>query len=334
MYFAVPAYLQREEPATKRNKRPASPASGRTACPKKQRRERSYQEWFSEVKEKFGGGENQRGCSKDTRAKRKLQLVGVPLLRRRQVREMIGPVQRPLAEGGYGSCFKTVSPRTQEELVIKTFSRDKLPELVKEATSLSKLQLPGVQRLVGVCVETRQLITPFAGVTLKDYMLRKAPSFGDAVSVHLQMCRTLQRMHRQGYTHNDIKADNVCVSTQSGKPVATVIDVGLARPVGSKGLLSQAIPDTDKFPWIAPEILKKTHRCCEASDAFGLAYLLQGLGFLSCPSSCRRARSVLLKWVVQARRRDPAERPPLVAVIQMLRALHREAAATRPGGSR
>ncbi|KAK8374087.1 hypothetical protein O3P69_015588 [Scylla paramamosain] len=320
MYFAVPAYLQREEPATKRNKRPASPASGRTACPKKQRRERSYQEWFSEVKEKFGGGENQRGCSKDTRAKRKLQLVGVPLLRRRQ--------------GSYGSCFKTVSPRTQEELVIKTFSRDKLPELVKEATSLSKLQLPGVQRLVGVCVETRQLITPFAGVTLKDYMLNKAPSFADAVSVHLQMCRTLQRMHRQGYTHNDIKADNVCVSTQSGKPVATVIDVGLARPVGTKGLLSQAIPDTDKFPWIAPEILKKTHRCCEASDAFGLAYLLQGLGLLSCPSSCRRARSILIKWVVQARRRDPAERPPLAAVIQMLRALHREAAATRPAGSR
>ncbi|XP_045130228.1 ribosomal protein S6 kinase 2 beta-like [Portunus trituberculatus] len=264
------------ELAKQRNKRPASPASGHTACPKKQRRERSYQEWFKEVKERLGGGRIQRGCSKDTRAKRRLQMEGVPLLGRHQLRQMIGRVREPLGAGSYGSCFKTMRRRTQEELVIKTFGRDRLPELVKEAISLSQLQLPGVQRLVGVCVESRQLVTPFAGITLSDYMLSEAPTFADAVSVHLQTCRTLQRMHRQGFTHNDIKADNVCVSTQSGEPVATVIDVGLAKPVGTKGVLEKAIQDTENYPWIAPEILRKTHFCCEASDAFGLADLLAG----------------------------------------------------------
>lgn len=41
-----------------------------------------------------------------------------------------------LGVGAFGSCFKTIHPCTQEELVIKTFADNSLSALVDEATIL------------------------------------------------------------------------------------------------------------------------------------------------------------------------------------------------------
>ena len=68
-----------------------------------------------------------------------------------------------LGEGTSGSCCKVVHPRTKEELVIKTFKEDTLDGLLSEVDNLHKLQGPGVQKVVGVCLTSRQLITDFAG---------------------------------------------------------------------------------------------------------------------------------------------------------------------------
>lgn len=178
-----------------------------------------------------------------------------------------------------------------------------------------------------MCVETRQLITRFAGVTADKY-IETASSFADAVNISLQVSRTLQRINQRGFTHNDVKENNVCVSTQNGSPVATVIDVGLARRVGTQGIFGRTY-DTEQYPWIAPELLRNTHPCSEASDAFGLAYLVYKLGLeegrIYCPSM-----PALVSWVQDARRPHPGARPTLAALIEVLEALHKEVTTTQP----
>lgn len=61
---------------------------------------------------------------------------GIHLLQEAEVVQMTGLVRDDLGAGAFGSCFKTLDPRTQEELVIKTFADNALDTLVDEAINL------------------------------------------------------------------------------------------------------------------------------------------------------------------------------------------------------
>lgn len=128
---------------------------------------------------------------------------------------MISGGRWQLGVGSFGSCFKVQDPDTCQELVIKTFGKKDRDCLAIEADVLSKLQVAGVQQMVGVCVKTRQLVSHFAGQIAKDYFTNSSTSLPDSLSVIMQVARTLQRIHRKGYTHNDIKDNNVCVQLGS-----------------------------------------------------------------------------------------------------------------------
>lgn len=123
--------------------------------------------------------------------------------------------RQEIGHGSYGKCCTVFNPYTSQQLVIKTFyartKKQALDALVMEAKLLKAMQCEGVQRLVGVCVQTCELVTCFAGQNAKDYF-RGGPSFADIVSVTLQLARILRRIHNLGYAHNDIKLQNVCVS--------------------------------------------------------------------------------------------------------------------------
>ena len=250
-------------------------------------------------------------------------MAGVPLIQKHSLMQMIRSRRKDLGKGTYGSCLKTFDPFTQQVVVVKTFADASLESLVKEALTLKELQVLGVQCLVGVCVESRQLVTPYAGVTVDQY-INTAPSFANVINVALQVARTLQRVIQQGYTHNDLKENNVCVCIKNSFPVVTVIDVGLATRLGSRLIFGNLL-EPDRFLWIAPELLMDTHPSSEASDVYGLADLLHTFGLKEGRSRCP-SMGALLKWKRQARSRHPGERPTLAAVIQILETLHKEAA--------
>lgn len=183
-----------------------------------------------------------------------------------------------LGAGAYDLCCLVLEPTTLKELVIKIFKKDGLDDLVEEAINLTEARVPGVQRLIAACVEARQLLLHYAGITVDKYF-RKPISFANAIDVILQVSRTLQRMLIRGYVHNDIKNNNICVLNEEIGPVATVIDLGGARRVGIHGIFGNDLDLTflSRFPWIAPELLRDTHPCSEASDVYGLAYLIKEL---------------------------------------------------------
>ena len=190
----------------------------------------------------------------EERARHYLARLGVRLLKEKTVRKMVSLGDQSLGSGAYGSCCKGVDPHVGKELVIKTFRNNDLRSFVNETRCLHRLQGHGLQRLVGVCMETRQLVSRFAGQTAADYF-QSGARFTHALRVILQVARAVRSVHEAGYTHNDIKDNNVCVKLFPSGPKATLIDLGLAKRVGSRGFYK-----TDKdiaqhkrrYPWIAP----------------------------------------------------------------------------------
>ncbi|KAK8407847.1 hypothetical protein O3P69_002406, partial [Scylla paramamosain] len=259
-------------------------------------------------------------------ALRILHKYDVPLLTTRDVEHIVSKGTTRLGSGTYGSCDKAVDPKTQQPLVIKTFAKglNGLENLVSEAANLQYLRLPGVQRLVGVCIHTRQMISHFAGITAQRYFKRTAPSLGDTLSVFWQVSRTLQQVLGKGLTHNDLKGDNVCVQVDTDVPEATIIDFGLARQVGTL-LVYRKCSDPKRLPWLAPELLRHTHPCGEASDVYSLAHLLsQSLPVRNKPGQ-RPSLAALRKLMRRAHLVTPGKRPRLSAFTDLLQQMHEEA---------
>ena len=127
-----------------------------------------------------------------------------------------------------------------------------------------------------MCVHTRQLVSDYAGITIRNYF-KEDISFADAVEVILQVSRALQRLSKNGFAHNDIKDDNVCVLDEEKGPVATVIDLGQATRIGGPGPYSYH-SHPEHYPWNAPELLlRNPEPCSEASEAYSLAFMIMRL---------------------------------------------------------
>ncbi|XP_050718003.1 uncharacterized protein LOC126999449 [Eriocheir sinensis] len=254
----------------------------------------------------------------ERRAWRSLRAAGVPLLTRCEVLAMHSGDGAIIGMGGFGMCVKGRDPRTGHEVVLKSFHREGLGALEHEAASLWALRrVPGLQRLVGACVQTNQLVSLFAGESLYKYFGAKPrrPAAA-ALGVFQQAARTLQAMGEAGYAHNDVNPGNACARDQEGRggPEVTVIDVGMASPVGSGGHFRQ-VSDPYWLPWVAPELLLHTGPCGESSDAYGLAFLMDEVleRVTHSPSL-----GPVLAWVDRASSRDPHARPGLAELQEVL----------------
>lgn len=257
---------------------------------------------------------------------RGLALLRVPLLPRKLVRQMVGEIPQRVSKGVFGLCCKGVDQRTGEAVVVKTFKRNALHSLVKETVCLQQLQGRGVQRLVGVCVQTCQLVTRFAGTTAEIYFRFQAP-LPHALRVILQVTRAVRDLHQAGFAHNDIKSNNVCVTESRHGPRATLIDLGMALPLGTRNEYhaEEDIAKAERtYPWIAPELLWNSQPCSQASDVYSMAWLvLEVQAWQRCRVE-RPAVWALWQWVEQARQPHPEQRPSLDTLVEVVEELRLE----------
>ncbi|XP_069185173.1 proto-oncogene tyrosine-protein kinase Src-like [Procambarus clarkii] len=119
---------------------------------------------------------------------------------------------RMLGSGGYGSCqLVSVSSSLWVAKTCGT-SRCGPQTLIQEIKALSALHgVAGVQKLVGVCPEALTLVTEYSGETWSDVLERRQASVQVCLEVTSQVCRIMSTIHARGWTHMDIKANNVCV---------------------------------------------------------------------------------------------------------------------------
>ena len=239
-----------------------------------------------------------------------LRELDVRVFKEREVNVMTDELCEVLGEGSFGSCIKTVDPDTHQQLVIKTFFSDDFDDLLQETKNLLQVQMEGVQRLVGVCVEGHQIISHFAGTNVNDYFKNHVP-LPDAATIFLQAARTCKRIRKKGLAHNDLHDGNVCVSNGSSGPVVTIIDLGVATPVCKSTTL-----------------LKSKSSSPMASEALEVYEIGKMMYTLMCSNKAWTQNPLdpaVVSWVEAATSFHPAQRPSLEALEEVLEAILEQA---------
>jgi serine/threonine protein kinase len=152
----------------------------------------------------------------------------------------LGPyeIESLLGAGGMGEVYRARDTRLERTVAIKVLnaqlvaSTELRARFEREAKIVSQLQHPHICVLHDVGNEgpIHYLVMEFLqGESLAE-RLRKGPLATDQVlSIAIEIADALERAHRAGVVHRDLKPGNVML-TKSG---AKLLDFGLAKPLGA-----------------------------------------------------------------------------------------------------
>jgi Tol biopolymer transport system component/tRNA A-37 threonylcarbamoyl transferase component Bud32 len=175
----------------------------------------------------------------------------------------LGPYEivSPLGAGGMGEVYRARDTRLDREVAIKV-----LPEHLakdaqfkqrfeREARTVSSLNHPHICTLydIGREGEADFLVMEYLeGETVAERLKRGKVAIGELLKIGMEMADALDKAHRQGVVHRDLKPGNIML-TKGG---AKLMDFGLAKPAGLAGaagsgsalLLSAAMTASGQSP--------------------------------------------------------------------------------------
>lgn len=165
-------------------------------------------------------------------------------------------VMSVLGTGGWGRVYEVEHTLLKHRLAMKVlhsrhaFDDDKIVRFKREAKALVALDHPHIARVSDFtvsedgdfCLMMELLKGSSLATELKE---RGALSADEAFDIVLQVCSGLSAAHNKHIVHRDIKPDNIWISRDShGKPVAKVIDFGLASIRDNDGNASMSLTAT------------------------------------------------------------------------------------------
>ena len=205
----------------------------------------------------------------------------------------LGPYEilSPLGAGGMGEVYRARDSRLNRDVAIKILpehlsqSRELRERFEREARAISQLSHPHICVLHDIGEhdgKTYLVLECLEGETLGE-RLRRGPLSPDQVLKYgAQIADALDKAHRRGVVHRDLKPDNIMV-TKSG---VKVLDFGLAKPLAAPAGISSSIAATmthgpltaegmvvGTFQYMAPEQLEDKEADAR-SDVFSLGCVL------------------------------------------------------------
>ena len=149
----------------------------------------------------------------------------------------LGPYEivAPIGAGGMGEVYRATDTRLARTVAIKVLSPhlahdpDLQARFEREARAVSSLNHPHICALydVGEADGVRFLVLEhLEGETLDARIARGPLPIDQALRFGIEMCEALERAHRQGLTHRDLKPGNVMLTHGGTK----LLDFGLAKP--------------------------------------------------------------------------------------------------------
>ena len=154
----------------------------------------------------------------------------------------LGPyeITAPLGAGGMGEVFRAKDTRLGRDVAVKVLPQhlSDNPEVrarfEREAKTVSSLNHPNICTLfdVGREGDTDYLVMELVeGETLAARLLKGALPLADVLKLGAQIADALDRAHRAGVIHRDLKPGNVMLAKSGAK----LMDFGLARAAGMAG---------------------------------------------------------------------------------------------------
>ncbi len=158
----------------------------------------------------------------------------------------IGPYKllQQIGEGGFGVVFMAEQEQpVKRRVALKIIklgmdTRQVVARFEQERQALALMDHPNIARVIdaGATATGRPyfVMELVKGEPIGEYCDRHSLSIDQRLALFEQVCRAVQHAHSKGIIHRDIKPSNILVGTQDGKPVAKVIDFGIAKATSSK----------------------------------------------------------------------------------------------------
>ena len=120
------------------------------------------------------------------------------------------------------------------------------------------------------------------GVSLKEYCNKKRLTLEARLELFQQVCDAVQHVHQKGLIHRDIKPTNVMVAEVDDRPIAKLIDFGLARAVDIQALRTTLFDELQRIigtvAYMSPEQASPRDPDLDTrSDVYSLGVMLYEL---------------------------------------------------------
>jgi serine/threonine protein kinase/tetratricopeptide (TPR) repeat protein len=138
-----------------------------------------------------------------------------------------------------------------------------------------------------------------AGVPITDFCDAERLSTDERLALFVRVCDGVQHAHQKAILHRDLKPTNVQVARVDGEPQPKIIDFGIAKALGERGLTIGAMPTEVGLLLGTPEYMSPEQADAlgadvdTRADVYSLGVMLYELltGSLPFPSSELRSRS-------------------------------------------
>ncbi|MFO0939518.1 MAG: serine/threonine-protein kinase [Pirellulales bacterium] len=188
----------------------------------------------------------------------------------------IGPykLKEKIGEGGFGLVF--VAEQTEpvrRKVAIKVIkpgmdSRQVIARFEAERQALAMMDHPNIAKVLDA--GTTQSGMPYfvmelvRGIPITEYCDKHQMPPKERLELFITVCQAIQHAHQKGIIHRDIKPSNVLVTSHDGKPVAKVIDFGVAKAI------HQQLTDHSIYTNIATMIGTPLYMSPEQAEMSGL----------------------------------------------------------------
>ncbi len=230
-------------------------------------------------------------------------------------------IVRPLGEGGMGTVYLAEQRepiRRRVALKVVKLGMDTgqvLARFAKERQALAMMDHPNIARIfdAGATPKGRPyfVMEYIEGVPITQYCDAKRMTIGQRLEVFLSVCRAVEHAHQKGVIHRDLKPSNVLVTEQEGRPLAKVIDFGIAKATDQwaieKTLITQFGEMVGTPEYASPEqAAVMTADVDETSDVYSLGVLLYELLIGTVPFDAARMRRAGLAEMLRIIREEEA----------------------------
>jgi serine/threonine protein kinase len=160
-----------------------------------------------------------------------------------RVGTMIGPykLMEQIGEGGFGLVFvaeqqepvkrrvalKIIKPGMDSAQVVARFEQERQALALMDHPNIAKVLDAGATES-GRPYFVMELVR---GIPITDYCDKHQLAPRERLELFVSVCQAIQHAHQKGVIHRDVKPSNVLVTSHDGRPVAKVIDFGVAKAI-------------------------------------------------------------------------------------------------------
>ncbi|MEE9234307.1 MAG: protein kinase [Candidatus Acidoferrales bacterium] len=190
--------------------------------------------------------------------------------------ERIGPyrILEQLGEGGMGMVYLAQQEQPfRRRVALKIIklgmdTREVIARFESERQALALMNHPHIARVfdAGTTEQGRPyfVMEHVAGISITKYCDQHRLSIQERLQLFTQVCQAIHHAHQKSIIHRDIKASNVLVAVEEGKPVPKVIDFGVAKAT------NQRLTDKTLYTQLGSSIGTPEYMSPEQAESSGL----------------------------------------------------------------